>query len=499
MKKRSISLKQSGFLIAFTVLLFAITALPSLKPAYSIDKATDSGIMVYNSAQVSEKNLSQDDNKDKDKNKDKEAKKNLPNYKKYLDKTETLGVSSDSKILRAIHIMLNTQFYGTISEAKLTESTKSEIERLLSEVKINNPFAGENFNTSEEVLDFAQKKYNSQVPPELINYAAVCGMLRGVDDPYTIYMTPKEYGILMEQMQSQSFCGIGVYIELDPENNDALTVVEPIEGSPAFEAGLKTGDVITEIDGKTTKGLPIDISVAKMRGPKGTPIVLTISRKGTNGNLKFTINRDKIQVKSVSGKIIDNDIGYIKLRLFGAETNNELRNSLKDMVSKGIRGVILDLRNNGGGYINAAVDISSIFIDQGEPIVLVKNKSGNSTNHTSKGDFRLNLPLLVLVNKYSASASEITAGALKDYKRGILIGTKTFGKGSVQQVVPFSDGSAFKITISHYYTPKGNDIDKCGLEPDYKVEMDPRTVGKDKDAQLDKAIELIKSSTHSKN
>ncbi|MDQ7824119.1 MAG: S41 family peptidase [Candidatus Eremiobacteraeota bacterium] len=430
---------------------------------------------------------------------DKAKNRNFPNYKKYLDSSEELGFSPNPRLFGAIHSLLNTQFYGKVTEEKLTDGAKQEVERLFKEAQAEAPpFKDKSFSSPEDFLNAAVAQANSKVSKDLILYSALCGLLKGTDDPYTVYLTPKEYGQLMEQMQSASFGGIGTYIEVDKDNDNWLTVIEPMEGTPAWNAGIKTGDVISEIDGKSTKGLSIDLAVTRLRGPKGTPVTLTIMRKGTKGTLKFTLLREKIQVKSVTYKILNNTYGYVKLRNFGEETSHELEAALREMEGKGIKGVVMDLRNNGGGYINAAVSISGIFLGKGESIVTVKDKMGNSKSHNSKGDYKLSLPLAVLVNKYSASASEITAGAIKDYKRGALVGTKTFGKGSVQQVMPFPDGSALKVTVSHYYTPNGSDIDKNGLEPDYKVEMEPKDVGKDKDPQLDTALQILKGITPEK-
>ncbi|MGV8119829.1 MAG: S41 family peptidase [Candidatus Xenobiia bacterium LiM19] len=426
----------------------------------------------------------------------KEKEKNLPNYRKYLDNQEQLGFSPSTGFFSSLHGLITAHFYGNVSQSRLTESTKNEIEKLLKEAKVTVAGTGAVYETPEAYLDYALSTYGTSVSKDLITYAALCGLLKGIDDPYTIFMTPREYSILMEQMQSASFGGIGVYIEMDTTNSNWLTVLEAIEGTPAYKAGMKAGDVIAEIDGKPTKGYTIDMAVAKLRGPQGSPVVLTITRKGTSGTMKFTLNREKIQVKSVTSKVLDNSIGYVRLRLFGEETSKELEDALHSLQAKGVSSIIMDLRNNGGGYITAAVDIASMFVNQGDSIVKVMDKSGNAKVHVSRGTYRLDLPLIVLVNKFSASASEITAGALRDYNRGTLVGTKTFGKGSVQQVIPFRDGSALKITVSHYYTPKGSDIDKHGLQPDVMVDMEPKEVGKDKDPQLDKAIELLKSKVH---
>jgi carboxyl-terminal processing protease len=469
------------------IFLMAISAAGILKAtAWSFDAHQPSSL-----SQASDKKTN-----DKDKDNDKE--KNLPNYKKYLDSSSELGFSPSMKIFSATHGLINSMFYGSADQAKLLDSTRAEVTRLLNDAKVQASFENMSGQTADEFIESAMNQYGTKVSRDLILYAGLCGLVRGTGDPYTLYMTPKEYNLLKEQMQSASFGGIGSYIERGPENNRRRTIIEAVEGSPAFRAGLKAGDVISEIDGKSTKGLSIDAAVATLRGLKGSNVTLTINRKGTNGSLKFTLARETIQIKSVSSKLLNNDIGYVRLRLFGENTAHELQDSLKQFQAQNVKGIIMDLRNNGGGYINAAVDISSLFLKNGEPIVKVMDKTGNSKVHNSRGDLKLSLPLVVLVNKYSASASEITAGALKDYKRGTLLGTKTFGKGSVQQLIPYPDGSALKVTVSHYYTPLGNDIDKKGLEPDMKVDMEPRDVGKDKDPQLEKALILLKGGQQSK-
>lgn len=427
--------------------------------------------------------------------KTKKAKEDYPDYKPYLDKSKELGFSPDARQLKVIHSLVESQFYGKSTQSKLVESTAKELKRLLDAAKIEDTLVSGSYGTPEEFLQAAVDKYGDRINPDLITYAALSGMLKGLDDPYTVYMTPKEYSILMEQMQSASFGGLGIYIELDPDNDKWLTIIETIEGTPAEKAGLRTGDIIAEIEGVSTKGISIDMAVSKLRGPQGSSVTLTIMRKGSNGTRKVAVTREKILVKSVTSKILNNSIGYVKMRLFGNDTSSELNEALQGFQESGVKGIILDLRNNGGGYINAAIDVASAFIENGDSVVKVKDRMGKSLNHTARGDFKCKLPLIILVNKYSASASEITAGAIKDYKRGVLIGTKTFGKGSVQQVIPFPDGSALKVTVSHYYTPSGNDIDKQGLEPDYKIEMEPKDVGKEKDPQLDKAIQVLRGTT----
>lgn len=421
----------------------------------------------------------------------KDEKKNVPDYRQYLNRTKTLECILNKRRLEEIHDEVNTQFYGSISESRLASSTKSEIIRLLEAANIQNSFRSRSFKSSEDCLDAAINSFGDRVDQSLLLYSAICGLLKALDDPYTVFMTPAEYSLLMERVQNRAFCGVGVYIDLDRDNNNWLTIVEPMEGSSAESAGLRSGDIITEIDGVSTKGISLDLAVSRLRGQKGSPVTVTVRKRGVNDEARITLLCEMIQTKSVSSRIIQNNIGYVKLRIFGADTGRELEAALRDMQNKEVRGVILDLRNNKGGYISTAVDVVGMFIESGKLVVSVRDKNGKTSNHTSKGKFKIDVPLAVLVNRYSASASEIAAGAIKDYGRGTLIGARTFGKGSVQIIHSFNDGSALKITTCHYYTPKGTDIDKKGLEPDQYMEMDSKEIGKENDIQLMKAINLL--------
>ncbi len=422
----------------------------------------------------------------------KEAEKvEFPDYKKYLKNQSELGFEPQNYLFPSLVKILKNQFYGDITEQKMTDSVKNEIARLYKDAGKPNPLENKVLNLPEEVYEFMIKE--TSLPKNIIKYAAISGLMKSTDDPYTSFLTPKEQKIMMEALQSSQFGGIGVVLEVDKANGNALTVIEPIEDSPAERAGIKSGDIITEINSVPTKGLDIDVNTSKMRGEKGSPVILTIQRKGTTGKRKFTLVRDTISVKSISSKVINSDIGYIKLRSFGEQTSREFQENLAKLMSAGIKGLIIDLRNNGGGYVNAAVSISNTFLNKNAKIVSIKNKKNAEIIQTSENISPNTLPVVLLVNKFSASASEITAGAFKENYRAPLVGTKTFGKGSVQQVVPLSDGSAVKITIAHYHTPNGNDINKKGLEPDYAVEMEPKDIGSDKDKQLFKAIEILQN------
>lgn len=326
-----------------------------------------------------------------------------------------------------------------------------------------------------------------------LSYAAIRGMLEGLGDPYTVFLDPEEYKSLMSQLNGENFGGLGIFIEADDKNGKVLTVVEPMEGTPAMRAGIKPRDVILEIDAKSTQGMTLDDATRLLRGPVGSTVTLTIKRPGTAQPFKVPVVRAIIHSKSVVHKILDGGkIGYIKLRVFGETANEEMEDAFRVFDEAGVKAYILDLRNNGGGYITAALDVSSKFLSTGSRVVSVAERGASEIVYNSRPNLRDILPVVVLVNKYSASASEITAGALKDLHSGILIGEKTFGKGSVQKIFPLPDGSALKITTAHYKTPSGQDIHKKGIAPDVAVPMDLKDVGGgDRDLQLKAAVALL--------
>ncbi|MFH1454252.1 MAG: S41 family peptidase [Armatimonadota bacterium] len=350
----------------------------------------------------------------------------------------------------------------------------------------------ENMNIFSERINSVLDKYKESVDKSKFIYACISSMLEILskppyDDPYTLLMTPGEFKILKEQMSGGNFGGVGIYIQTDKKNNNQLTVIEPIENTPAYKAGLKSGDIILKINDEPTKGMDIEVAAQKIRGKMGSSVVLTVDRKGVIK--KYVIIREKIHVKSAQAKLINKKIGYIKLRYFGENTDYEFNKALEVIKEKGAQALILDLRNNGGGYITAAKDVCSKFLPRGSLVVSVINERTNlRENYYSDGRNGVNIPVVILINEYSASASEITAGALQDTKKAMLIGEQSFGKASVQQIHEFRDNSAIKYTVAHYFTPDGKDINSVGIKPNISVKMDPTNLGKDDDAQLIEAV-----------
>ena len=326
-----------------------------------------------------------------------------------------------------------------------------------------------NIEVLSEVLRKIEKNYVEDTDPKELIYGAIKGMVRTLD-PHSFFMSPDEYAELMIETKG-SFSGVGIEITI---RDNILTVISPIEGTPAFKAGIKAGDQIIMIGGKSAKNSSIMEAVKLIRGPKGSKIKLTIRRKGSDKPIDFLITRDVIPIKSVRSFFLPFDIGYIRVSNFQSDTGQKLSEVLKEMEDKRkLKGLVLDLRNNPGGLLSQAIKVADEFLDSGL-IVSVKsrdNKEEKSVAH--KNGKPRKYPVVVLVNEGSASASEIVAGALQDNKRALILGSTTFGKGSVQTLFPFSDGSGLRLTTAIYYTPSGRSIQASGIEPDIKVAFIP--------------------------
>ncbi len=318
---------------------------------------------------------------------------------------------------------------------------------------------------------------------------AIRGMMESLGDPHTSYMDPVEYEDATTQLSGE-YEGIGAWVDT---SGDYLTIVTPMKGSPAERAGLKPGDQIIAIDGEDMTGISPENARQRVLGPAGTQVRLTILREGEEAPLEITVTRARITVPSVESEMLPEGIAYIRLNTFGDTTSAELRNQLKALLAQNPQGIILDLRNNGGGYLTTAVDVASQFIAEG--VVLYEQYGdGSRDKYTANGKgLATDIPLVVLVNEGTASASEIVAGAIQDYNRGLLVGTVTYGKGSVQNWIPLAGDGAVRITIARWLTPNERTIDRQGLTPDVIVEMTVEDFENDRDPQLDKAIELLQT------
>ena len=342
-----------------------------------------------------------------------------------------------------------------------------------------------------EAWNVVHNQYVDQPVDDLaLMQGAIRGMMLALGDKQTFYMEPEVYKNETSSLQG-SYEGIGAYVDT---TGDYLTIISPIEGSPAEKAGLRPGDKVIAIDGEDMTGVNAEDARLKVLGPKGTDVTLTISREGQNEPLEFVITRGEITIPSAEGKMLDNGIAYIDINTFGEKTTQQLREALDTLLKENPRGIIIDLRNNPGGYLTTAVEVSSEFIDEGV-ILYEKYGNGNRDEYKALGNGRAtDIPLVVLVNEGSASASEILAGALQDYGRAKLVGVQSYGKGSVQNWVPLSnDQGAARVTIAKWLTPKERAIDHVGLAPDVYVIMTEEDFLADRDPQLDAAVATLES------
>ncbi len=324
----------------------------------------------------------------------------------------------------------------------------------------------EELKTFSEVLNQVQKHYVDETKPKDLIQGAIRGMLSTLD-PHSAYMTPEMYKEMQVETRGE-FGGVGIQIGV---KDNRLAVIAPIEGTPAYRAGIKAGDFIIKVNEDPTKDLTLMDAVQKMRGPKGSKVNLTIQRDGATDPLVFTLVRDTIKIESVKSKVIEN-LGYVRLTQFQEATGRDLAKAIKQFKEQKVQGAILDLRNNPGGLLTAAVDVSEQFLPTGKLVVYTKSREGKKDEWVAKAKDQLeDLPVIILVNEGSASASEIVAGALQDWGRGLVVGTTSFGKGSVQTILALGDGSGLRLTTAKYYTPKGRSIQSTGITPDIVVKL----------------------------
>ena len=340
----------------------------------------------------------------------------------------------------------------------------------------------EELKTFSEVLTQIQKHYVDEAKVKDLVQGAIRGMLSTLD-PHSAYMTPEMYKEIQVETKGE-FGGVGIQIGI---KDNRLAVIAPIEGTPAQKAGIRAGDFITKVNDETTKDLTLMEAVQRMRGVKGTKVNLTIQREGVTDPLLFTLIRDTIRIESVRSKTLENNIAYVRLTQFQESTGKDLSRALKQFRDQKVTSTILDLRNNPGGLLTSAVEVSEQFVGAGKLIVSIKSRDGKKDEYVSRSkDQQEDHPMIVLVNEGSASASEIVAGALQDWGRAVVIGTTTFGKGSVQTILPLGDGSGLRLTTAKYYTPKGRSIQSTGITPDIVVKPQQTMVAKAEDKDKDK-------------
>lgn len=310
-----------------------------------------------------------------------------------------------------------------------------------------------------------EKFENKEITRKTLMQGAIKGMVESLDDPHSSYFSKKEMKEFQEDIKGK-YVGVGMVIQ--KKVNEPLVVVSPIEDGPAYKAGIKPRDKITEINGKSIYSLSSEEAVKKLKGEKNTSVKVTVYREINDTTKVFELRREEIELKYVKHKMLDDKIGYLRLTQFGTDVNKDIEKALDDLSGQGMKGLVFDLRSNPGGELIQSIKIASMFIKSGN-IVSTRPKVGKEVFYKREGKFYGDFPIVVLINSGSASASEIVSGALKDHKRAILVGEKTFGKGSVQTLLPLPDGDGMKLTTAKYYTPNGISINGTGIEPDVEV------------------------------
>lgn len=343
----------------------------------------------------------------------------------------------------------------------------------------------EELKTFTEVLSIVRKSYVEDVKAKDLIYGAIKGMLYSLD-PHSGFMPPDVYKEMQVETKGE-FGGIGIQIGV---KEGMLTVIAPIEDTPAYRAGIKPGDKIIKINNESTKDMSLHDAVSRMRGVPKTSVTITILREGWKETKDFTIIRDIIKIKSVKSKVLEDGIGYVKINQFQEQTAADLSTAMDKLMQEKINALVLDLRNNPGGLLNSAVDVTSQFLPPGKLVVYTKGKTGERTEYHTEGvKPSYTIPMIVLINQGSASASEIVAGALKDWNRAVILGTQTFGKGSVQTVIPLTDGSGIRLTTARYYTPNGRSIQTTGIIPDIIVRLEAKNGKKEHPVIREKDLE----------
>ena len=345
-------------------------------------------------------------------------------------------------------------------------------------------------NKIESVID--SNFYKTDVSSEAKANGLYKGLMESLDDPYSVYYTEEELTELMNDTAG-IYYGIGAYVSMD-QTTALPRISGVIEGTPAEEAGLQTDDIIYEVDKQSTQGLELSEVVSLIKGEEGTTVHLTLLRGSDLEEIEVDVMRAQVSVPTVKTEVMDDGVGYLQITEFDEVTPDQFTEGMAELRANDIKGLIIDLRSNPGGSLTAVCDIARQLLPKGT-IVYTVDRDGNREDYTCDGTHEIDIPVVVLVNKYSASASEILSGAIKDYGIGTLVGTTTYGKGIVQRIFDLKDGTAIKLTVSNYYTPNGNDIHGVGIDPDVEIEFDADAYAEDKtDNQLDKAVEVLKEA-----
>ena len=393
-----------------------------------------------------------------------------------------------------ILVMLVTSYWTGVSNGKKEGASEVKKFPIENTIIVNKDSIETNildFSLFWKVWDLLKEKYvdTNQLDSKKLFYGAIKGMLSATGDPYTNFLDPEETKAFHEEIQG-SFEGIGAEVGM---RGGVLTIIAPLDQSPAEKAGIRASDKVIKIDDTSTLDLSVDQSVALMRGPKGTKVRLTIIREGVDESQEITIERGTINVKSVTLEMKDNNIAYIKISQFGDETTREFNAVVNKIAGNELKGIIIDVRNNPGGYLDSAVSVASKMLPKGKVVVTEENRAKEKKNLLAKGgDVLSAVPTIVLINQGSASASEILAGALRDNRENVtILGEKSYGKGSVQEFLDLPGNSAVKITVAKWLTPNGEQINEKGIVPDKEVKLTQEDFDNNRDPQLNEALKLL--------
>jgi carboxyl-terminal processing protease len=367
------------------------------------------------------------------------------------------------------------------------------VHQLISPTPVQ-PKAGESeqFDLFWEAWQIIEQEFFGELPdPKELTYGAIQGALRVLDDPATMLVEPMTSEDQMIDLRG-AYEGIGAIVSVD--DKDQVIIVSPFDGSPAMQAGIRAGDIVLKVDDVAVTGMPLEEAVRLIRGPKGSTVRLTILREEEVAPLEIEVTRDEVELATVGEMVLEDNIGYVRIALFSERTSQELKEALQELMAEDLSGLILDLRNNPGGvFPSAAIEVTSQFVDEGV-IVYEQHSDGREQVHRAiRGGVATDIPLVVLVNQGTASNSEVVVGAIQDHDRGVLIGEKTFGKGSVQRVHELSDGSSLHVTMALLLTPDRHSINEEGITPDIVVPFTEEDFLQGVDPQLERAIEYLKT------
>lgn len=393
-------------------------------------------------------------------------------------------------IVIALLVITNvgTFFLGSAYSYFVPRSVKSSPEFTKSMENIKDV---DKFKKIFSIREMLYKLYDGPMEDKELLDGALKGMTASLKDPYTVFLDEKDFADLMEKNEG-AYVGLGIQVGV---KENKIVVISVFEGSPAEKSGIISGDIIQKVNGEELSGADMEKAVSMMKGKEKTEVPITIYREG-KGAFDVSVKRDTINMVTVKGEMLDNSIAYIQISMFDEHTGDEFNKKLGELKAKGAKSLVMDLRSNPGGLLNECVKVASNFIDKDKVIVSTKDKYGEEEKYNSTGGSYIGMPLVVLTDEGTASASEIVAGAIRDYEAGTLVGEKTFGKGIVQRVLDLKDGTGLKVTVSKYYTPKGENIHKIGISPNVEVkisdEIKQKPYERGTDPQFKKALEILK-------